>query len=166
MLGRNLRDAEVVHHKDFNKANYSLDNLMVFADTANHSRYHKAIDNNTDYVLIKKDDVYYCIVGDMFIEQAMQVYGDQQNIPAQMRAICPICGSWMSTHAKICVTCYKREKASTICKRPKKEILVKQLLQYRSFTKVGELYDVTEASVRKWCRYYGLPFKISAWKDV
>ena len=79
-LGRELRSLEVVHHKDFDKNNYELDNLMIFADTANHSRYHQALSNDIDYILIKHDGVYYCITGQGFIKQAMNVYGSQQKI--------------------------------------------------------------------------------------
>ena len=27
------------------------------------------------------------------------------------------------------------------------------------FTKIGDMYGVTDNAVRKWCKYYGLPFR-------
>ena len=40
MLGRNLFDGEVVHHKDRNRLNNSYENLLVFESMADHSRFH------------------------------------------------------------------------------------------------------------------------------
>ena len=165
LLGRKLKKSEVVHHKDFNKLNYDLNNLIVFADTINHSRYHQAVLTKIDYVLIKQNDVYYCVVGQRFTTEIMKIYEKQQYTPAQMRAICPICGNQMSTHSKLCLDCYKKQKTSSICKRPSKTLLQKQLLDYKCFATVGNLYGVTEAAVRKWCVYYNLPNKISEWKN-
>lgn len=40
-LGRKLKDCEVVHHIDFNRSNNSPENLMIFANNAEHTAYHK-----------------------------------------------------------------------------------------------------------------------------
>ena len=39
-LGRKLHPGEIVHHKDENKLNYSLDNLEVLKNQAEHLRLH------------------------------------------------------------------------------------------------------------------------------
>lgn len=40
---------------------------------------------------------------------------------------------------------------------PPKEVLEKQLFEYRDFVAIGKLYGVTGNAVRNWCRRYGLP---------
>ena len=42
--------------------------------------------------------------------------------------------------------------------RPSKEQLF-QLIQKYPFTKLAEYYGVTDNAVRKWCAFYGLPYK-------
>ena len=44
-LGRKLQNGEVVHHLDENKQNNNPNNLVVFVNNAEHSRYHKCKDN-------------------------------------------------------------------------------------------------------------------------
>lgn len=41
ILGRKLKKGEVVHHIDGNKRNNDPKNLMVFANQAEHARWHK-----------------------------------------------------------------------------------------------------------------------------
>lgn len=43
MLGRPLREGEVVHHIDGDIRNYSPDNLQVFASGSEHTKHHAAL---------------------------------------------------------------------------------------------------------------------------
>lgn len=49
--------------------------------------------------------------------------------------------------------------------RPTREEL-KQLIRTSSFTEIGRQYDVTDNSVRKWCKAYGLPYKVSDIRSI
>ena len=40
MLGRPLREKEIVHHRDGNKRNNSPENIVVFASQSEYARYH------------------------------------------------------------------------------------------------------------------------------
>ena len=44
LLGRTLKRGEVVHHKDKNKHNNQIENLMVFKNQSEHIKYHNSID--------------------------------------------------------------------------------------------------------------------------
>lgn len=44
------------------------------------------------------------------------------------------------------------------CERPERTEL-KELIRNLPFTKIGEKYNVTDNTIRKWCKNYGLPTK-------
>ena len=55
LLDRKLNEGETVHHKDRNRYNNSLNNLMVFKTNADHVAYHMGCE------IIKDGDVYVSI---------------------------------------------------------------------------------------------------------
>lgn len=70
--------------------------------------------------------------------------------------ICPICKKRLKTYkAKMCIECRNKETRKNI---PSKEELEKNIYNI-PFTKIGEMYGVTDNAVKKWCRGYGLPFR-------
>lgn len=132
MLGRELKKGETVHHKDRNRSNNDPSNLMVFKTNADHSRFHKT------NIAILEEDVYVS--------------------PKQYNK-CPNCGKIISNTAKTCKKCYKRKiKRIQQSKRPPKEELEK-LIYITPFTTLGKKYGVSDNAVRKWCKYYNLPYK-------
>lgn len=46
IVGRRLRDEEVVHHIDLDKANNSPSNLLLLPDQATHMRVHASLENS------------------------------------------------------------------------------------------------------------------------
>ena len=129
-LGRFLSDKEVVHHKDRNRTNNNLDNLMIFKTTKDHTMFHAGLP------IFKENDVYIAI-------------------PQDKKYICPVCGKpKMRKDAKMCIDCRNKEKAKNI---PTKDKLIELLEQGLPYTKIGELYSVSDNAVRKWCKKYGLP---------
>jgi len=55
MIGRALKEEEVVHHIDKNRSNNNPENLMVFATNADHTCFHKG------GIPYKDGDVWRCI---------------------------------------------------------------------------------------------------------
>lgn len=72
------------------------------------------------------------------------------------KKICPICNiSEISKNAKMCKQCRIKENEKNI---PPKEDLEK-LIYNTPFTKIGEMHNVSDNTVRRWCKKYGLPFR-------
>ncbi len=46
MLGRSLKDGEVIHHINENKTDNRPENLMIFANNSEHMKYHWALRHN------------------------------------------------------------------------------------------------------------------------
>ena len=131
MLGRQLIDEEVVHHKDEIKNNNSWDNLMVFATESDHSRFHIT-------GLCKLDGDHY--------------------IGLEKRNICPICGKETSTNKNQYCSheCFNIANRKT--EHPSKEEL-KELIQTYSFLSLGKMFGVSDNAIRKWCKDYNLPYR-------
>ncbi len=142
LLKRNLNPGETVHHKDKDRKNNSVDNLMVFKTAADHTAFH----NGSSIVL--EDDVYIAL------NKSYKV-GDSH------KHICPMCGGFMDIQAIMCLECRNKERAKNI---PAKEELYK-LLRDNSMCAIGKIYGVSDNAVRKWCRKYGLPFTRKDIKD-
>lgn len=129
MLGRKLNKKECVHHKDYDKFNNDINNLMVFKTIADHAAFHNG------------SEIY--IDGDVWVAKIQKSY------------ICPICKINTKTdYANMCVECYRKNKSSHL---PSKEILMELILNY-PMTTIGKMYNVSDNSIRKWCKKYNLPY--------
>lgn len=69
---------------------------------------------------------------------------------------CEDCGKEITKGARRCHAC--ASVAQQKCERPSREEL-KEMIRKIPFTKIGEKYSVSDNSVRKWCKNFGLPFK-------
>ena len=65
-----------------------------------------------------------------------------------------ICGKPISKWGKRCVKCAHIGQRKTTL--PEREVL-KQLIREKPFTQIGNIYNVTDNAVRKWCDSYNLP---------
>lgn len=72
------------------------------------------------------------------------------------KKICPICNiNEINKQSHMCRECYLKNISENI---PSKEELEKLIYKY-PFTQIGKMYGVSDNSVRKWCKKYGLPFR-------
>lgn len=80
--------------------------------------------------------------------------------------ICKICKKEIFGKSKlnICKDCYKQISHST--KRPPK-IELENALYHKSILSIGNIYGVSDNTIRKWLKYYNLPYskkEIELWR--
>lgn len=64
-----------------------------------------------------------------------------------------VCGKHKHRNAKNCLNCAKLKSRKV--ERPSKEELEK-LIWEKPFTELGEQFGVSDNSIRKWCKNYGI----------
>lgn len=78
---------------------------------------------------------------------------------------CEKCGKEITRGSNLCINCYRHLSFSN-SNKPSKDELIKDLYYYNgNFTKVGQKYEVSSNSVKKWCTKYGIPNKSSDYKE-
>ena len=91
-----------------------------------------------------------------------------------IKILCPNCHSqtdnFSGKNKKEKVTIHQKEKTIDINEwkkireeiwvntHPSKETLISEFKTYKSFKKIGEKYGVSDKSISKWFKHYGLPF--------
>lgn len=137
ILGRPLKDGEVVHHIDRNRRNNDPSNIIVFESRAAHSRFHQG--------------------GKLIETDEPNVYTSDYVYP---EIPCGYCGTMFRPKAATSKYCCQECSALAQRKvdRPDKRQLKKLILNY-SITDIAEMYGVTGNGVRRWLQYESLPFK-------
>ena len=140
-LGRYLLPEETVHHRDLNKLNNDPSNLMIFASNSDHVRFHM-FNCNEDMLKLNSNGAYIC---------------------EERKFYCIDCGTEITRKAKRCNDCSHKHDRKV--ERPTLNELFNTLIDLNgNFTKVGEIYGITDNAVRKWCKSYGLPYKTKDYK--
>lgn len=75
---------------------------------------------------------------------------------------CQRCGKKIASNARYCVECGKFVQRKV--ERPTREEL-KDLIRRTPFTHIGKMYQVTDNTIRKWCKSYNLPSKVKEIKQ-
>lgn len=157
MLGRLLLPTEVVHHIDKDRSNNSPENLMVFSTRNDHIAYHAGAE-----AILQDNGSYKCQVVKVIYKYKNILSTEDTKeesveiINIKNKDICPECMKRLkSKDAKRCLECNKKYNRRNF--PPKEEL--EQYIGKLSFVKIGEIYGVTDNSIRRWCKFYGLPYK-------
>lgn len=77
---------------------------------------------------------------------------------------CKDCGKEISNGAIRCIDCMGKSYRQQ--ERPNPDKLKQILLEHNgNFSAVGKLYNVTDNSIRKWCKAYNMPYHSSDYKE-
>ena len=140
LLGRELNPKEVVHHKNQDKKDNRLSNLMVFVNARAHAAFHQGV----PVVLTKNGawDIDYKKIK----EQGLKIRGQTRH--------CIICGKTMPYGEKYCSKCnIAVKKMESKC--PSKQTL-KDLLETFNYSQIAKKYNVTSNTVKNWAQKYKL----------
>lgn len=73
---------------------------------------------------------------------------------------CKKCHKVVSKNAEYCQDCrHEIQRQEGLATRPVTREELKQLIRTTSFVQIGKKYNVSDSSIRKWCKSYNLPFK-------
>lgn len=93
---------------------------------------------------------YNCFDENKFLEKQQEL----NDLKTKKIIYCKNCGQVISSKAQYCVKCSHLMQMKAI--RPNREEL-KKLIRKESFSKIGNIYNVTDNSIRKWCKKEKLP---------
>lgn len=132
-IGRSLKPEEVVHHENEIKDDNSIENLKIFRTSSDHTRYH-----NTGIKVMMDDGTYIA--------------------PEIKRLLsCEQCGSTFEFKSKRSKYCSQKcsKIARRVVERPSKDKL-EELINEFSFVAIGRMFNVSDNSIRKWAKSYGI----------
>lgn len=97
-------------------------------------------------------------------EIAQQLLEELKKIKTHKKKYCKQCGKIIvSNKANYCVECAKIN--SRVVDRPSREEL-KKMIREKPFTYIASYFQVSDNAIRKWCKAYGLPNKVSIIKNI
>lgn len=132
-IGRPLKEEEVVHHKDKCRNNNSLDNLIIFATTGDHTAVHNGCEYYTD-----NEGISHAIPKERICKSRESKTSDPSI-------------SQSSNRERI-----SRRKVQ----RPSRDEF-KTLIREKSYLELGRTFGVSDKAISKWAKQYNLPFKKS-----
>ena len=149
-------------------------NMDLGGGTGNYNRIYtdNQIDNARSLIMesnlsffeiSEKLQISYTTISD--INTGKLAYSSKYSYPLRIRArnqtrnkvvyYCGICGVKVSAEGNLCRACYNDTRN---LHKPDRESL-KGLIRKLPFTHVGSLFNVSDNTIRKWCKGYNLPFR-------
>lgn len=128
LIGRNLKENEVVHHLDNNRSNNSPDNILVL-DNSQHSKLHRWLDKN------------------LIIPKPTQLI---RNLKGCVR--CSVCEKPIEPSMKTCsVECYK---ISIKC--PDDIDYLEEAIKVKPLTTIAKELGISDNGVKSRCKSLGI----------
>lgn len=144
ILNRELKITEVVHHIDGDHRNNEITNLMVCDTHSSHYKIHNGavalITPNGSYTALKKIIISTCKNCGSTLEYFNYTKGEKQYCNIR------------------CLSLARRK-----VKRPSNKLLVEQIKAI-GFRGTGIFYNVSDNTIRKWCKKANLPTHVKYYK--
>lgn len=139
MIGRVLKEDEVVHHLDGDRSNNRIENLLVLSK-AMHYKLHNWLDN-----------------GGVFkeTEHVKRVNSGKSKEVRTTKGFCKICDKTLQRKEKTYCSNKCRGLDKRKVERPTKSDLETDIKEL-SWLAIGRKYGVSDNAVRKWAKSYGL----------
>lgn len=80
---------------------------------------------------------------------------DNRNPNKQTQKYCIDCGKKISIKATRCLDCENIQRKQI---KPVTREQLKDLIRQHSFTAIGKMYNVSDNTIRKWCKSFNLPY--------
>lgn len=185
-----------VHHIDGNHINNQIENLQVLCPNCHAQTDNYCGRNKRKRLSITEEQFVEALQNSSSIRQALQKLGinyaakyyydkahklmDKYQIIQKKKTqdktkneikqrkelnYCVDCGKIIDNRATRCIEC--EHKHQRHAEWPEREEL-KNLIRHNSFSAIGKQFNVSDNTIRKWCKYYGLPYKkreIKAYSD-
>lgn len=165
-----------VHHVDGNNLNNELNNLQLLcpnchAQTDNYCGRNKGKKNISDEefvdALLNSDNIHQALIkldnaqGRLY-SRAYQLIDEYEiTMPSKKKEAinyCCDCGKEINQSATRCKTCAaERKRIDCINEKPVTRDELKQLIRTTPFLKIGKQFNVSDNTIRKWCKLFGLP---------
>ena len=96
-----------------------------------------------------------------FRSKTLEIRNIRENKPKP----CPLCGNLMSSYSTICISCHNQQNSQNAIKEKQEKGITREYLKNeirnKPFTQIGKEQGVSDNAIRKWCKLYNLPSKIS-----
>lgn len=158
-----------LHHIDGNHDNNELSNLQILCPNC-----HSMTDNFGVYNSKRaKEPTLVCSECDIKISShsksglcvSCSHKHKRENAKTKyinrVKIICPCCKTnLMNSTSTMCESCYNKKRIEKLYNIISQDNL-KELIRSTSFTQIGDMYNVSDNTIRKWCDKYNLPRKVS-----
>lgn len=171
-----------LHHKDGDRSNNALENLELLCPNC-----HSCTDNygskNKKHSDVSDTELLKALENSTSIRQALFSVGLSDAGANYTRArilmnqngvsllttkkqdkenFCIDCGKAIYPNSTRCIKCEAKTRRIYPIERDE----LKQLIRTTPFTKIGEMYGVSDNAIRKWCISYQLPMRVSDIKKI
>lgn len=175
-----LNDLEANYIKQYNSLAPNGYNIVMI-DSREHHQFNKYDNETFNQIIydIKNTNLSFKDISKKYELDLSMIYylnrGDYHTLPNEtypLRTVkdatkkihyCPNCGIEVKTKGSYCITCANIRQRKV--ERPDRETL-KVLIRSLPFIQIGKQFNVSDNTIRKWCKIENLPYKVSEIKKI